>query len=180
MKLLTSSMCAFLLLASACSEVAPPVARSTPTAVASMATPPLVQVPTSEACPVTRAVPPEEVPADAARPILSGSSHPEVVRANLSMAGNDALWVTLPRGAAPLEDRAFVVRLVAGQVSASARRLDGAAPPATFHIPAGYGPEGLQVVGITFPTPGCWEITYRLEGATPRELRVTMLVVPAP
>ncbi len=94
------------------------------------------------------------------------------------MAGNEAMWATLPRGSAVLDDR--YVRLVAGQVSALARRLDGAAPPAAFHIPEGYGSEGLQVVGITFPTPGCWELTYRLEGATLHELRITMLVEPSP
>ncbi len=164
-----------LLLAAACSDAPPPLAReaSSPIAVAST---PQEHAVTVDACPVTRAVPPADVPAEAARPILDGSSHPEVVRTHLSMAGNDALWVTLPRGTAALEDRVFLIRLVAGEVSASARRLDGAAPPATVHIPRGYGLDGLQVVGLTFPTPGCWEVTYRLAGPTPHELEVTMLV----
>lgn len=161
-----------LLLLAGCSEAPPASKTSVP------GSSPLPTVQTSEGCPVTRAVPIEDVPVEAARPILSGSSHPENARANLSMAGNDAMWVTLPRGAASLDDRWFVVRLVPGQVSASARRLDGPAPLATFHIPEGYGAEGLQVVGMTFPTTGCWELTYHLEGATQRELRIVMLVEP--
>jgi hypothetical protein len=119
-------------------------------------------------------VPTASIPPAAAQPILAGSSHPELARDNLSMVGNDALWVTIPRtGVAPLDVKLPAVRLVPGTLSASARRLDGPAPAALFVIPDGYGPSGFQAAGVTFPEAGCWEITYSVAG---QDLRFTLLV----
>ena len=53
------------------------------------------------------------------------------------------------------------VRLKEGRLTLEARRLDGPAPPALVSVPDGYGALGFQASGITFPTPGCWEITGR-------------------
>ena len=44
------------------------------------------------------------------------------------------------------------------------RRLDAAAPPLTADIIGGYE-AGFQPSGITFPTPGCWEVTGRVGAA---------------
>ena len=44
------------------------------------------------------------------------------------------------------------------------RRLDAAAPPLTGDVLGGYE-AGFQPSGITFPTPGCWEVTGRVGGA---------------
>jgi hypothetical protein len=51
------------------------------------------------------------------------------------------------------------MRLVKGQLHIEGRRLDGAAPPLTAVIPAGYGDTGFQSTALIFPTPGCWEVT---------------------
>ena len=137
-------------------------------------TPPTI-VGSPDGCAVTLAVPPSAVPEEASRPILAGSSNPELTRAQLSMYGNDAMWVTIPREA-QLDTKLGTVRLIPGQLTATGRRLDSPAPPAEFVIPDGYGPIGFQAVGVRFPTPGCWEVTHRLAD---RELRFTISVAPA-
>ena len=127
-----------------------------------------------EGCPVTRAVPPSAVPEAASKPILDGSSNPELARAQLSMYGNDAIWVTIPRGrVSPMDVKLPTVRLIEGALTASGRRIDGPAPPAEFAIPEGYGAIGFQALGIRFPTPGCWEVTQRVAD---QELRFTLWV----
>jgi len=42
------------------------------------------------------------------------------------------------------------------------RRLDGAAPPLRARIRTGYSGE-FQSSALIFPTPGCWEVTGRVE-----------------
>jgi len=117
---------------------------------------------TVEGCPVTLAVPASSVPEAASKPILDGSSNPELTRAQLSMYGNEAIWVTIPRGGvSPMDVTLPTVRLLPGALSASARRLDGPASAAEFVIPDGYGPVGFQAFGILFPIGGCWEVTQR-------------------
>jgi hypothetical protein len=47
------------------------------------------------------------------------------------------------------------------------RRLDGAAPPARAYIPRSYDNYvGGMSLFLLFPTPGCWEITGTLAGAS--------------
>ncbi len=73
-----------------------------------------------EDCPVTLPVARESIPEAAVRPILNGSSHPDIASANLSMYGNDAMWVTMPReGVAPRGLRMFTIRLVDGVLTAT-------------------------------------------------------------
>jgi hypothetical protein len=49
---------------------------------------------------------------------------------------------------------------VRGPVRIQARRLDASAPRIDRTVPPhGYGLTGLQVMGMTFPTMGCWEVT---------------------
>jgi len=50
------------------------------------------------------------------------------------------------------------VRPQGTQLVISGRRLDASAPPVEAHIPCCYG-SGFQIVGLHFPTEGCWEVT---------------------
>ena len=86
------------------------------------------------------------------------------------MYGNDALWVVIPTdgtvrpggdSSRGIKAKFPTVRLRPGTLSATAARLDGAAPPAEVHIPDGYY-TSFQAFGVTFPTPGCWQITERV------------------
>ena len=54
-------------------------------------------------------------------------------------------------------------RAVPGTLQITLRRLDGPAPPGTATVPSGYGDRGFQSSGVTFSTPGCWEVTGRLD-----------------
>jgi len=56
-------------------------------------------------------------------------------------------------------------RAVEGRLRVEGRRLDRRAPPLRADIPDGYGPTGLQVTGITFPTQGCWKVVGRVGSA---------------
>ena len=140
--------------------------------------------PAAGSSPVTRPVPDADVPPEAARPIIAGYQGPPD-GLHLSMYGNDALWVALPRDgvvqgipqAGGLGDKFLTVRLIAGEVTAQGRRLDGPAPPATFSIPPGYGDSGFQAFGVTCPTPRCWQITQHLAG---QALRFVVAVRPRP
>lgn len=96
--------------------------------------------------------------------------------------GNDALWVGLSRGygghwyALPDGMKLLWWRDVPGPLAITGRRLDAPAPPLRAHIPAGYGPgRGIQSTSLSFPTPGCWEVTGRVGQA---ELRLIIEVRP--
>jgi hypothetical protein len=56
-------------------------------------------------------------------------------------------------------------RIVPGTLTITGRRLDTPAPPARASVPDGYGPEGFQASGVSFPTEGCWEITGSVGGS---------------
>jgi hypothetical protein len=53
-------------------------------------------------------------------------------------------------------------RLKRGQLNVGGRRLDGAASPARAYI-YDQGDSGAQGIYLVFPTPGCWEITGRVD-----------------
>lgn len=105
---------------------------------------------------------------------VSGSSSPNArdVFRTLNWYGNEALWVILPpNGETPvglLGDKIPPYRLKRGQVQWEARRLDG---PGT--VPRqkmggdAYGDIGFVAGGPGFPTAGCWEVTYTLDGHDP-------------
>jgi hypothetical protein len=57
-------------------------------------------------------------------------------------------------------------RGVRGQLSIEGRRLDATAPPLRASIPKGYGDIGFQSSALMFSTPGCWEVTGRVAGAS--------------
>jgi hypothetical protein len=105
-----------------------------------------------------------------------------------SAAGNGRLWVGgLPEGGVldPLDSdvdshgavgRKFGWwRAVPGTLTITGRRLDGSAPPARGEVAEGYGNQGFQSSGITFPTPGCWEVTGSLDTT---HLTFVVLVLP--
>ena len=35
------------------------------------------------------------------------------------------------------------------------------APPLMSRVPSGYGNNGFQASGVTFPSEGCWQVTGR-------------------
>jgi hypothetical protein len=120
--------------------------------------------PPQQACLTTLPVSPEAVPRQVADTIANGSSHPEIARASLAMHGNDTVWTGIPRnGVSGLGLRLIAVRLTPGVLTGSATRLDAPAPPTPVAVMEGYGLTGLQVASVSFPSPGCWEVTLRVE-----------------
>jgi hypothetical protein len=91
--------------------------------------------------------------------------------------GNDALWTSLTMwseqpGLVPAPNDAHLqpdgsvnglkwawYRYVPGTLTIEGRRLEAPAPPLEAWVPDGYGDQGFQVSGITFPSNGCWEVT---------------------
>jgi hypothetical protein len=121
----------------------------------------------NDGCPVSQpngAVPPGERPEDAS-----------------NVLGNGAIWVGLwpdgtvvfaPDGPGGVEEDGSLSmkfwwwRGVEGRLAITGRRLDGDAPPLQASIPDGYGDTGFQATGLTFATPGCWEVTGRVGDAS--------------
>ncbi len=56
-------------------------------------------------------------------------------------------------------------RIVPGLLTITGRRLDAPAPPPRASVPSGYGPQGFQASGVSFPTEGCWEVTGSVGGS---------------
>ena len=71
--------------------------------------------------------------------------------------------------------KTYWVRPTGPQLVISGRRLDGSAPPVEAHIPCCY-PTGFQIVGLFFPTEGCWEVHAK---AGESELRFVTYVRPS-
>lgn len=105
--------------------------------------------------------------------VVAGSSQPERTRsalmANGNFYGNDALWVLLPSDGRALTggDKFLTWRIKPGVVTYTARRTDlpGSEVTGTYDFGAAYGDRGFQPGGVDVPTDGCWEVTYRLNGA---------------
>lgn len=49
-------------------------------------------------------------------------------------------------------------RAAAGALRVEGERLDGRGAPVDADVPAGYGADGFQPSGLTFPTTGCWKV----------------------
>jgi hypothetical protein len=92
--------------------------------------------------------------------------------------GNKDLWVGgLGDDGVILADSRFVEsdgsigwkfgwwRIVPGRLTISGRRLDAPGPPLRASVPDGYGSQGFQASGVSFPTEGCWEITGSVGGS---------------
>jgi hypothetical protein len=57
-------------------------------------------------------------------------------------------------------------RGAAGRLRIEGRRLDASASPLRAEVPDGYGDLGFQASSVIFPTPGCWEVTGRVNDAS--------------
>ncbi|MDP9375917.1 MAG: hypothetical protein M3Q65_26400 [Chloroflexota bacterium] len=99
--------------------------------------------------------------------------------------GNGALWTQLPSEvkipftAEQTPPGVLAVnwswwRGVRGDLSIQGRRLDAPAPPLQALIRGGYGDSGYQLTALSFPTPGCWEVTGMVGDAS---LTFVVLVV---
>ena len=67
-------------------------------------------------------------------------------------------------------------RGVNGRLTITGRRIDAEGSPLSAWIPGGYGRRGFQSTAITYPTPGCWEVTGRVGEASLRF--VTLIAEP--
>ncbi len=114
-----------------------------------------------ESCPVTQ--PPENR-------FIPSKPYPEYPYPGEFWYGSDDLWTALPDNHTwPMGQKVFFWRYdyywldeTEPELTVSAQRLDGEAPPATvFRATNGYNPEteSFMLSGIEFPTSGCWEIT---------------------
>lgn len=76
-----------------------------------------------------------------------------------------SIWASEPglRSYRPSGDKVLWVKPVGSKLLVKGRRLDGDAAPLKVSMPEGY-PDDYQASGITFPTPGCWEIEARAGG----------------
>lgn len=62
-----------------------------------------------------------------------------------------------PNGWRAGDEKTYWVRPRGTHLTVHGRRLDAAAPPLEAHIPCCY-PTGFQIVGLSFPAEGCWEV----------------------
>ena len=69
----------------------------------------------------------------------------------------DGGWISGGKPNAVGGNKTYWVRPEGTQLIITGRRLDGDAPPVEAHIPCCY-PTGFQIVGLYFPTEGCWEV----------------------
>ncbi len=106
---------------------------------------------------------------------LPNGSPPPGRTAGTEFHGNGAIWVGLytanvvvdePEPDASVDAKLGWWRGVPGRLTITGRRLDGTAAPLTASVPDGYGESGFQATALSFPTPGCWEITGRAGEAT--------------
>jgi hypothetical protein len=68
-------------------------------------------------------------------------------------------------------DGSYVVKFpwtrgVPGRLVITGRQLDGDAAALRARVPDGYGRTGFQSSAVIVPTPGCWEVTGRVGGAS--------------
>ena len=111
--------------------------------------------------------------------MINGSSSPTAreVTPTQNWYGNEAMWVILPPDGeivGRLDDKIPPYRMKRGYVTWSARQIDGSWSVASRSMGTGYGDEGFQAGGPSFPNTGCWEVTYLLAGAD--ELRFLIRV----
>jgi hypothetical protein len=113
-------------------------------------------------------------PAEAIEFFANGSSSPDAARESLKTAnwyGNEAMWIVLPENGeivGRLDDKIAPYRLKRGRVQYEAHQLDG---PGLVRLQSigvdAYGDIGFAPGGPAFPTVGCWEVTYTLDGSDP-------------
>jgi hypothetical protein len=67
-------------------------------------------------------------------------------------------WAPESWTASPDGNKTVWIRPAGTDLQISGHRLDGDSAPIKADIPCCY-PTGFQIVGLYFPTPGCWQIT---------------------
>jgi hypothetical protein len=156
------------------------VQTAAPSPTATRTTQPPIAVTSPASCPITLAFqrPPDQV-IDWARagasPAISHEQAVELARAT-NWTGADGIWIPLPSdgrvtwGTSTSGSKFPVWLTASGTVTASARRIDGPTAPGVAGQfnggnPSGQGP-GFNASGITFPSNGCWEVTYRAGDGT--------------
>jgi hypothetical protein len=140
-------------------------------ACTSTAVPPATAANAAECHPTSAHMSP---PAEAVEFFANGSSTPDAARESLKTAnwyGNEAMWVILPENGeivGRLDDKIPPYRLKRGHVQYEARQLDGPGTVRSQSIGGdAYGDIGFAAGGPAFPTVGCWEVTYKLDGRDP-------------
>ncbi len=116
-----------------------------------------------ETCPVTRF---------SDKPFVPPYPYPAKPRLGDSWYGSDGLWIVPPANGEIRGLREKMGWWRAGydwrteptpKLKVTGRRLDSQAPPLDVDGPNAVGvsgpPQNYMMVGLTFPTPGCWEIT---------------------
>jgi hypothetical protein len=75
------------------------------------------------------------------------------------------IWASAPglQSYRPEGNKVLWVKPSGSQLEVKGRRLDGQAALLQVHIPGGYA-DDYQASGVTFPTPGCWEIEAKADG----------------
>jgi hypothetical protein len=157
---------AAIVVAAGCTTTGTPTAAPSPTASPTAASPEASGPPSMPAAPTGTC--PVTVP----RPVPATEPWRQALFGSESAYGNGSLWVgglgpggVLDVGPELIDaDRAVSIkfgwwRAVSGTLRITGRRLDGAAPPARSNVPDGYGDIGFQSSGVSFPVPGCWEVT---------------------
>ena len=132
--------------------------------------------PTATASPLTLA---DAKSCPATKPVKAPADIGDLLFGYTSAFGNSDLWVGgLGENGVILADSRMLEsdgsigwkfgwwRIAPGTLTITGRRLDAPAPPARASVPEGYGPEGFQASGVSFPTEGCWEITGSVGGST--------------
>ncbi len=153
-------------------------AAPSPTATRTTQSP--VAFASSAPCPVTLAFqgPPDQVIDWARAGASPAMSHEQAVESakQTNWVGANGIWIPLPPdgrvtwGTSTSSSKFPVWLTASGVVTATARRIDGpASAGATGQFnggnSSGQGP-GFNASGITFPTNGCWEVTYRAGDGT--------------
>lgn len=134
-------------------STATPTASNTPYPTATLTPtkmPVITIVPSaSAACPVTPLVRDDAPPDRNADP----------VRTTWTINADRTLWASVPLQGYRFEggDKSYWVRPSGEQLTVNGHRLDGVASPLQASIPCCY-PTGFQIVGLNFPTKGCWVI----------------------
>jgi hypothetical protein len=107
------------------------------------------------------------------KPFVPPYPYPAKLRLGVSWFGSDGLWIIPPSPNGEIQG----LREKMGwwrqgydwrteptpKLKVTGRRLDSQAPPVAVDGPDAVGvsgpPRNYMMVGLTFPTPGCWEIT---------------------
>lgn len=126
--------------------------------------------PTAGSCPVTATI--YDRPPSDPNPL-----HPELGPGPWYINADRTIWATVgSEGFRQGDNKVMWVRPAGAQLIVTGQRLDASAAPLSAQIPCCY-PSTFQASGLTFPTPGCWQVTAK---AGTKELQFMALVREGP